>query len=174
MTLIAQAESAEDVALALSKFIAPVADHAPDITASISELYAIRSALLDVDTALKSNEYHRNFRLIDEDLELVCLSLQDTVDNIFRILGEIGNGSFVLYDGMYRQTWKEITLFFRLNGRTTLRMRLETYRRFILELASVVQRFAFRSFTTEFHAHKSEEGLPGRPSWVISEAISKH
>lgn len=145
MTLITDAEIAEDIADALSKFKAPVPDHAPDITASISELYAIGSALRDIDTAINSPDYNRNFRLIEKDLDLVCSSLHSTVEDIFRILGDIGNGSRVLSDGMYRQTWKDIALFFRQNGHITLRMRLETYRRFISELASIVKRFASTS-----------------------------
>lgn len=142
MTLIVDAENAEDIADAFSKFKAPVPDHAADITASISDLYAIGSGLRSIDAALNSVEYSRNRRLIDQDLELVCLSLQNTLEDIFRILGHIGNGSRVLNDGMYRQTWKEISLFFILNGQIPLRTRLEKYKRFILELADIVKRFA--------------------------------
>ena len=142
MTLVADAENAEDIADALSKFKVPVPDHAPEITASISELYAIGSALRDIDSALDSPEYNRNYPLIDKDLDLVRSSLRNTVEDIFRILGDIGNGSHVLNNGMYRQTWKEISWFFYQNGRITLRTRLEKYKRFILELASIIKRFA--------------------------------
>jgi hypothetical protein len=150
MTLIVDAENAEDIADALSKFRTAVPDHAPDITASISELYAIGSTLRDIDTALGSAEYSRNFRLIEDDLDLFCSSLHNTVEDVFRILGDIGNGSRLLNDGMYRQTWKDIALFFRQNGRISLRMRLETYRRFISELANIVKRFALNRLTEYF------------------------
>jgi hypothetical protein len=142
MTLIAEAERAEDIGLALSKFKDPVPDQAPDITASIAELYGIGSGLRDIDASLNSAEYSRNFRLIEKDLELVRSSIHQTVEDIDRILEDIGDGSPILTIGMYRQTWKDICLFFRLNGRITLRMRLETYRRMVAELASIVQRFA--------------------------------
>ncbi len=173
MTLIAEAENAEDIADAFTKFKTLVPDHAPDITASISELYAIGSALRDIDTALNSTEHGRNFRLIQKDLALVGSSLHHTVEDIFRILGDIGNGSRFLNDGMYRQTWKDIALFFRQNGRITLRMRLEMYRRFILELASIVKRFAFLSLIRMSLAHESEEGFLRQLSSVIFEATFK-
>ena len=146
MTLIADAETAEDIADAFSKFKASVPEHAADITASISDLFAIGSGLRHIDTALNSAEYSRNYRLIDQDLELVCLSLRNTLEDIFGILGYIGNGSRILNDGMYRQTWKEIALFFIQNGQIPLRARLEKYRRFIWELAGIVKRFAIPSF----------------------------
>lgn len=141
MTLIADAENAEDIAEALSKFKTYVPDDAPDITASISELYAIGSLLRDIDKASNSAEYHRNFPLIEEDLELVCSSLHNTVEDVFEKLGYLGNGSPVLNAGMYRQTWKDITFFFIQNGRLTLRKRLEKYKLFITELASIMKRF---------------------------------
>jgi hypothetical protein len=144
MTLIADAERAEDIADALSKFKVPVPDQGPEITASISELYAIGSALRDIDTALNSDEYGRNYRLIEKDLDLACSSLNTTIEDIFRILGDIGNGAPILNDGMYRQTWKEIVLFFMQNGRISLRTRLEKYKRFIVELAGIVKRFVDR------------------------------
>ena len=159
MTLIADAEKAEDIAAALSKFTTHVPDQAPDITASISELYAIGSLLRDIDRALNSAEYNRNFPLIEKDLELVRSSLDVTVEDFFDRLGYIGNGSTVLNAGMYRQSWKDITLFFIQNGRTTLRMRLEMYRRFIAELASIMKRFVP---THQSHliicAHHSKKG----------------
>ncbi|KAF7509976.1 hypothetical protein GJ744_007290 [Endocarpon pusillum] len=142
MTLIADAENAEDIAEALSKFKTHVPEHAPDITASISELYAIGSHLRDIDRAHNSGEYGGNFPLIERDLRLVCSCLDNTVEDVFEILGYLGNGSPVPNAGMYRQNWKDITFFFIQNGRTTLRMRLETYRRFIAELASIMKRRA--------------------------------
>jgi hypothetical protein len=169
MTLIADAERAEDIADAFSKFKTAVPDHAPDITASISELYAIGSGLRDIDKALNTAEYSRNFLLIEEDLDLVCSSLNDTVEEIFLILGDIGNGSRVLNVGMYRQTWKDIALYFRQSTPSTLRMRLEMYRRIIVDLASIVKRFAYRPFREIPFAHLSEEGLPRHCSWVIFE-----
>ncbi|ERF75288.1 hypothetical protein EPUS_00080 [Endocarpon pusillum Z07020] len=141
MTLVAYAEKAEDIAEALSKFKTHVPDHAADITASIAELYAIGSHLRAIDSARNSAEFHGNFPLIEKDLRLVCSSLDNTVEDVFDILGYLGNGSPVPNAGMYRQNWKDIYYFFMQNGRVALTMRLEIYRRFIAELASIMKRF---------------------------------
>lgn len=140
MTLIADAEHAEDIGDAFSKFKAPVPDHGPDITASIAEFYAIGSSLRDIKQAISSNEYGRNYILIEEDLDLVCSSLRDTVDDIYKIIGEIGNGAKHLSDSMYRQTWKDIVFSFAQYGRMPLRKRLEAYRKFLAELNHVIRK----------------------------------
>jgi hypothetical protein len=142
MNLIPEAERAEDIGLALSKFKDPVPDQASDITASIAALYGIGSALRDIDAVLNSAEHSRNIRLIDEHLKPVRLSLFYILDKVFEILGDLGNGSPFLTDGMYRQTWKDICSFFRYNGSTTLREQLEACRRTVKELALIVRRFA--------------------------------
>lgn len=153
MPLIADAEDAEDIADAFSKFKAPVPDHAPDITATISELYGISSVLREIDAARGLAEYSGNFLLIEENLDLVCSQLRQIIGHIFRILGEIGNGSRVLNDGMYRQTWKDITFFFSQNGQMTLRTCLEKYKRSMMELADIVKRFVSRSPSRKTFAH---------------------
>ncbi len=141
MNLIPDAEKAEDIAEAFNKFKTYVPDQAPDITASISELYAIGSALRDIDRALDSAEYSRNFPLIEEDLELVCSSLYNTLEDVYKILGRTGNGSPVSNPGWYRQNWKDITLFFLRKRSTTLRMYLESHKFHIARLHSVIKRF---------------------------------
>ena len=163
MTLIVDAETAEDIADAFSKFKAPVPDHAPDITASISELYAIGSTLREIDAALNSAEHGRNILLIEKDLDLVCSLLRHTIDDIFRILGDIGSGSRVLNDGMYRQTWKDIALFFTRNGQMTLRTRLEKYRRFMIELVDIVKRFEFCSLRIQIVCSRTPRRAPKTP-----------
>lgn len=140
MTLIAHAEDAEDIADALSKFKTPVPEHAPDITASISELYAIGSCLRDTDTALGPWTFTSQSWSAQRDLDLVCSGLNATIKNIFRILGDIGNGSSFLNDRMYRETWKDITCFFNQNGQVPLKVRLGIYKDFICQVARVLKR----------------------------------
>jgi hypothetical protein len=141
MKLTTDAERAEDIGDVFSKFKAHVPDHAPDITASVSELYAIGSILRELDTTLHLPQYAPSFMLIDKDLDLVCSSLQDSLQEIFDIVGDMGNGSQILTSSMYRQTWKDIALYFRRNGRMSLKMRLETYKHFMVELANILKRF---------------------------------
>lgn len=142
MTLITDAKGAEDIGDALSKFKVPVPNHASEITACISELYAIGSALRDIDSTLDEPEYCRSYDLIEDDLDFVRMCLRNTIGDVFRIFGDIGNGASILKNGMYRHTWDQISLFFVQTGRMTLRTRLERYKRFILELASLLKRFA--------------------------------
>ena len=142
MTLIAEAEKAEDIADAFGKFKVAVDNQAAEVTALVSELYAVGTALRDVNTAICSSEYGRSLRLVEDDLDLVRSSLTYTLDDVFRILGEIGNGARDLKPTAYRQTWKDICFHFQLDGRPGLGSRLQTYRLFILQLINIMRRSA--------------------------------
>jgi hypothetical protein len=134
MALTAEAEKAEDIGDAFGKFKVAVDDQAAEVTALVSELYAVGSALRAIDAALQSPDYGLNLRIIEDDLDLVRDSLTYTLDDVFRILGKIGNGDRLLTSAAYRQTWKDITYHFqhRIGGR--LCSVLETYRLFLLAL----------------------------------------
>src|SRR5207248_6048422 len=62
----------------------------------VAELYAVGSALREIDAASHSPYYAYNFRNILDDLGLVRDSLNYTLDRVFRILGKIGNGDRIL------------------------------------------------------------------------------
>jgi hypothetical protein len=136
MTLTAEAEKAEDIGDAFSKFKVAVDDQAAEVTALVSELYAVGSALRAIDDASQSPDYGLNLRIIEDDLDLVRDSLTYVLDDVFRILGKIGNGDRVLTMAAYRQTWKDITYHFqrRVGGRVC--SVIETYRRFLLALCN--------------------------------------
>ena len=141
MTLSTEAERAEDVAEAFSKFKDAIPEYATSIAAHIAELYAVGTALRKIDLALDSPEYGRNIVLIETDLELVRSYLIYTIEDIYRILGNIGRGSEDLRRSDYLQTWKEIHLWFYTPEYHTLHSRLATYRRFIYALINILQRF---------------------------------
>ena len=136
MTLTAEAERAEDIGDAFGKFKVAVDDQAAEVTALVSELYAVGSALRAIDDASQSPDYGLNLHIIEDDLDLVRDSLTYVLDDVFRILGKIGNGDRVLTMAAYRQTWKDITYHFqhRVGGR--LCSVLETYRLFLLALCN--------------------------------------
>jgi len=136
MTLTAEAERAEDIGDAFGKFKVAVDDQAAEVTALVSELYAVGSALRAIDDASQLPDYSLNLYLIEDDLGLVRDSLTYTLNDIFRILGKIGNGDRFLTMAAYRQTWKDITYHFqrRVGGR--LCSVVETYRRFLLALCN--------------------------------------
>jgi hypothetical protein len=136
MALTAEAERAEDIGDAFSKFKVAVDDQAAEVTALVSELYAVGSALRAIDATLQSPEYGLNFRIIEDDLDLVRASLTYTLDDVFRILGKIGNGDRILTPPAYRQTWKDITYHFQRRAGRRLCSVLETYRLFLLALCN--------------------------------------
>ena len=140
MNLIAEAKRAEDVGDAFSKFKEPVDDQAAEVTALIAELYAVGSALREIDQAIRVQDYGRNLHYIEDDLDLVRASLTFTLDDIFTILGKIGNGDSRLTASDYRHTWREIMYRFRDEGWGKLNSRLEKYRSFLLLLCSKLQR----------------------------------
>jgi hypothetical protein len=136
MTLIAEAERAEDIGDAFGKFKVAVDDQAAEVTALVSELYAVGSRLRDIDATSQLPDYGPNFRLIEDDLDLVRASLTYTLDDVFRIFGRIGNGERLLTTAAYRQTWKDITYHYQQRGAGRLCSLLETYRLFLVILCN--------------------------------------
>lgn len=140
MTLITEAERAEDVGDAFGKFKVAVADQAAEVTALVSELYAVGSALREINTASTSPESIHNLFHIQEDLDLVRASLAFTLDDVLHILGRINNGHPHPPFSAYRQTWKEIMYHFQSEGWGRLCSRLEKYRLFLLALCNKLRR----------------------------------
>ncbi|KAK5278902.1 hypothetical protein LTR16_008161, partial [Cryomyces antarcticus] len=68
--LIAQARNAEEVAAGLRIFLDEIPAQATDITAIISELFGVSSAIRALDNASDPSEYGRAFFKIREDLRL--------------------------------------------------------------------------------------------------------
>jgi hypothetical protein len=140
MTLIAEAERAEDIGEAFSKFKVAVDDQAAEVAALVSELWAVGSALREIDVASQSPDYGVNLDIIEDDLDLVRASLTYTLDDVFRILGKIGNGDRLLTTAAYRQTWKDINYHFQRRAGGRLCNVLETYRLFLLALCNKLRR----------------------------------
>jgi len=136
MTLTAEAERAEDIGDAFGKFKVAVDDQAAEVTALVSELYAVGSALRAIDDASQLPDYSLNLHIIEDDLDLVRDSLTYTLDDVFRILGKIGNGDRLLTMPAYRQTWKDITYHFQHRAGGRLCTVVETYRLFLLALCN--------------------------------------
>src|SRR5271154_4667153 len=108
MTLLAEAEKAEDIGLAIGKFKVPLDDQAAQVTALISELYAIGTSLRNINTAIYFPDYALELAEIEEDLTLVRTSLTYTICDILRILGDLNNGEPDPVPRAYRQTWNQL------------------------------------------------------------------
>ncbi|KAJ9631737.1 hypothetical protein H2203_000137 [Taxawa tesnikishii (nom. ined.)] len=73
--LIKQAKAAEEVASGLHVFLEEVPQWATDISATISELFAVSSAFRTLDNADDSTQYGRGFYRIRDDLDTASTTL---------------------------------------------------------------------------------------------------
>ncbi|KAK5008409.1 hypothetical protein LTR28_004014 [Elasticomyces elasticus] len=129
--LIRHAKNAEDVAAGLQVFLDRVPQHATDISAIISELFATSSAIRALHTASDDVRYARAFYTIRSDLDLVLCSLQYTLGTVRGIFARTGLAS-------YRALWDGLNLFVQTEG-PSLCTRLEWYRVFLHDLFDVLR-----------------------------------
>ena len=139
MTFLKEAERAEDIADALSKFRTSLADQREDLVTVIAELNGLSASIRRIDELTKS-KYSPNQLLVQEDLNLVLESIEFTLDDIWAQIGTIGNGAQRLNVHDYRTTWKEIQRSVAQSGRRSLTARLLLYRRFLDGLSRIMQR----------------------------------
>ena len=137
-SLIAEAENAQDIAEAFTRFLDPARGWAAEITGLIAELYAISSALRDLNSTAAEPRYYRDYNLIREDVRLILYSLNYTFEDVFRLLGRLDRLS-------YGQVWLEIMEFFQLESGNTLCRRLELYKIFLQDLSRVLEGLALSS-----------------------------
>lgn len=143
MSLVSPAESAEAIGAGFTRFLDAVPDQATEITALVSELFALSSVLRELDASCLSRQYGRNFPLIADDLKLVRSSLCHTLKDVLDLLGDIDHAKIPTPTtaGSYYQTWKKVNLFFRREYGDTLCVRLDRYKKFLVELSNVVKRY---------------------------------
>lgn len=134
MALIATAESAQDVAAGLSKFLDPVPDSLTDITSAIGECFAISSALRELDEAVGDVRQNRSYPLISDDVRMVLQSLDYTFKDVNDLFGGLSRTIHLSQSSVYRQVWRDIENFFLDESRNSLSLRLEYYKRFLQDL----------------------------------------
>ncbi|KAL8946686.1 MAG: hypothetical protein Q9222_006952 [Ikaeria aurantiellina] len=134
-SLIAVAESAQDIASGFNKFLEPVPEFSTEITALISECYAISSALRELITAKDDQQYYRKYDFIRADVTAVRESLHYTFHDVHRLFGGLGRTSAISRRTLYHQVWREIEDFFYQESHESLCRRLEHNRLFIADLA---------------------------------------
>ena len=139
-TLLANAETAQDIAAGLNKFLDPVPEYSTEITALISECFAISSALRELTTAIGDQRYSRHLHLISEDLDVTISSLENTFDDVHRLFGGFGRINHISRGSSYRSVWTDITVHFQEESGNSLCRRLEYYRRFLLMLTCDIRR----------------------------------
>lgn len=138
MALIATAETAQEVASGLNKFLEPVAESSTDITGLISECFAISSTLRELATAVGDVRHNRRYASIAEDVRLVLRSLEYTFDDVHQLFGGLARTNHLTLSTGYRQVWRDIEIHFQNESRNTLCDRLQYYRRFLQDLICIV------------------------------------
>ena len=136
---IATAESAQDIAAALEKFLDPVSDRSTEITALISECYAISSALRELNTCHGDLRYHSRPEQVSNDIRVALQSINYTFDDVRHFLGGLGDLIYPSQTAAYRAVWTNFNDHFEQESGNTLCRRLEFYRRFILAFICLIE-----------------------------------
>ncbi len=136
-SLVLEAKRAEDIASGLQVWLDEIPHCATDISANISELFAISSALRTLDNAHDPLEYGSGFYKIRKDLDLVLKSLDYTLGAVRETFGQ---SRFEKYGGRppYDVLWNALRQRFRDEG-PLLCSRLEWYRVYIQGLFDVLR-----------------------------------
>ena len=137
-SLIAVAETAQDVGSGFSKFLHPVADASAEIAALIAVCFSTSAALRNLDEAIEEFEYDRSYRTIRGDVAIVKDSLVYTFQDVQRLFG-VGLARATILPGLeYRQVWRNLTAHFEQQSKNTLERRLKYYQEFIKDMTCVL------------------------------------
>lgn len=142
MNLAADAENARDVGAAFARFLEFLPEHFTEIAALVAELYAIRSALCDLDLLIISPEYGRRATFILDDLEIVQLSLELTLRDAHRLVDRLNHDGYRRSAMAHREVWMDVCRYFQQESLNTLQTRLDRFRQFIMDLSCTVRRLA--------------------------------
>ena len=140
MALLAQAETAQDIAAGLNRFLDPVPEYSTEITALISECFAISSAIRELRTAIGDSRFNRQYLEVQYDINVTLRSLDYTFEDVRRMFGGLGSAHHLSQGSAFRSVWRDITVHFQEESSNSLCRRLEYYRLFLLMLTSVVER----------------------------------
>lgn len=140
MSLVADAQNARDVGTDFDRFLDALPDYFTELTALVAELYAIGSALRDLDFIITSPEYGRRATIIQDDLDLVQLSLSITLRDVRDLFVGLDRDGYPPTVRAYQEVWIEICRHFERESGNTLQSRLERFRQFIMELCCTMRR----------------------------------
>jgi hypothetical protein len=139
MTLIEEATRAESIGNALARFRAPNSDYVQDVNAAIAESNLLGSALREIEKTLE--EPGAQLEHVEDDLRLVHTGITITLREVWRRIGDLGNGRTEFFDFDYRHTWSEIMSYCRDTGPSDLSTRLKDYRQFLEAICKTLRRF---------------------------------
>lgn len=122
--LVRLAETAEDVASGLHIFRDSLPKNATRITAVISELFALSTALRELGEAQANPRHQPSFYRIENDVRLVLPSLQFTLDDAFAMFGRARSRS-------QQMVWDDLEHRMDVDERVGFLERLGWYRTFL-------------------------------------------
>ena len=137
-SLVAVAETAEDVGSGLNKLLDPVAESSAEIAASIAQCFLISSALRRLGDAVEEYDYHRDYARIRRDIVNVRESLIYTFRDVQRLFGVDLGRVAILTGTQYRQLWRDLNEHFRAESNNTLERRLMIYHDYLKGLRRVL------------------------------------
>ena len=126
-TLIALAETAEDVGGGLNRLLDPVADASAEIAALIAQCFSVSAALRRLAEAVEAYESYRRYAVVRFEIVNVKESLLYTFRDVKRLFGAGLARVAILTGAQYRQLWRDITDHFRAQSGNTLERRLQIY-----------------------------------------------
>lgn len=139
MSLIARAESAEELASALRTFRDVIPESAAEITALITELFAVSTALRELFVLHNDPRYEHRYPDIADDVLLTLHSFDYTFDDFRTRLGGLDRPSHLSNAIVHRRVWRNILEHFQRESGNSLSRRLEICRAFLLELSSELE-----------------------------------
>lgn len=135
MSLIARAESAEELLSALKRFREVIPESAVEITALIAELFAVSTALRELFNLHNDPRCEQRYPDIAEDVLLTLHSFDYTFDDFRTRLGGLDRPSHLSNATVHRRVWRNILEHFERESGNPLTRRLEICRAFLVELS---------------------------------------
>ena len=142
--LIAEAETAQDIAAAFNKFLEPVSEYGAEVTALIAELFGISSACRDLSMVVNDPRNQRRKDAIGDDYRTVMMSMEYTFNDINRFFGDIDRPIYFSKREAYRGVWRDIAIHCENENEAGLLERLIWYKDFLNYLKHVVLGYVYR------------------------------
>lgn len=135
MSLIARAESAEELGFALKSFRDVIPESAAEITALITELFAVSTTLRELFSLHNDPRCEYRYPDIADDVLLTLRSFDYTFDDFRTHLGGLDRPSHLSNAIVHRRVWRRMLDHFQRESGNPLSRRLEICRAFLLELS---------------------------------------
>ena len=139
MALVGQAEAAHDAAAALHQFLEHVPDHDAELTALISELYAVSSALRGLSTTIVELQHTGAYGRISAEVGITLESMVHTFGDFNRLLGGFARYRHLSNRAAHGQVWDDIDEYFHVQSNCPFKKRLQYYKSYLLQMEHVIE-----------------------------------